>query len=346
MSTTPQADKKAILKKLTQLEPGMMHEFLKDAEDDFEGPGAPSRNASGMPHVPRKNRDLLRTPWTRMAPREKAILDAGWAHIQSVSYRVSTRWLFYRLLQDGFYKDKKDYDNKFTHLFSRARHTNQDDWRPDSLEDEGRDILNYSGGCKDDGEAVEWLRQKIEEAAEVPFDHFYKQENYVELWYEANAMTSQFEHYTDGIDLVPMAGTPSIIYKWKIARRLEDRAERYGLPIKILYFGDCDPAGHGIAKTLEMDVRRWTDTEFDLVWCGLTAAQAKHYRIPESIDKPGAFQWEAASDRAAKEIITKALGKYLDIDVIDEAQEAAEEFKEKSQAKIDQLLKELDEETG
>ena len=34
-------------------------------------------------------------------------------------------------------------------------------------------------------------------------------------------MVAQFQHYTEKIDLVPMAGTASIPFKWKIAKRLE-----------------------------------------------------------------------------------------------------------------------------
>ncbi len=41
------------------------------------------------------------------------ILNAAMAHIQSVPYKVTLRWLFYRLLQEGVYKKKQDYLNSF-----------------------------------------------------------------------------------------------------------------------------------------------------------------------------------------------------------------------------------------
>jgi hypothetical protein len=254
---------------------------------------------------------------------------------------VSLRWLFYRLLQDGFYKEKRDYKNNFTKLFSRARHTNQDGWRPDTLEDEGRAVVVFTGGCRDDQEAFEGMKENVRDAVHVPRDHFFNQENYIELWFEANAMSSQFQHYTRDIDLVPMGGTASIPYKWKIAKRLEAKADRYEKPIAILYFGDEDESGHIIQTTIEKDVRRWTEVDFDLIWCGLTMDQVRRYKIPENFEKPG-YQWEALPDEGASEIITMAVRKYIDPDLIEEADEAAREFAEAWRKRIEKILKETD----
>jgi len=299
--------------------------------------------SSAMPHTTKRRQkyDQQRTPWIRLAPREKEILDAGWAHVQSVPYKVSLRWLFYRLLQDGLYKGKVNYKDNFVKLFARARHTGQGYWRPDTLEDEGRNVVRRSGGCKDAADAVGEMKENIQDAAYVPIDHFYRQENYIELWYEANAMTSQFEHYTRAIDLVPMAGTASIPYKWKIAKRLEAAAVRYGKPIRILYFGDEDEAGHVIKSVIEKDVRRWSSTPFEVDWCGLTVEQAEFYGVPENFEKKG-YQWEALPDDGAREIITAAVERYIDMDLIDEADEDAEEFREKWEGGLNAALNKID----
>ena len=47
------------------------------------------------------------------------ILDQALAHIRSVPYDVSARWLFYRLLQDGLYRVKEDYHGKFLPLTAK-----------------------------------------------------------------------------------------------------------------------------------------------------------------------------------------------------------------------------------
>lgn len=285
----------------------------------------------------RKRSDRERTPWVRLAPKSEQILDRGWTLIQSVPYRVSLRWLFYRLLQEGFYKTKSDYKNTFTKLFGKARYTGFKEWRPDTLVDEGRAIISRAGGCAGKDEAKREMQRNILAAASVPVDHFYRQKNYAELWYEANAMSSRLEYYTRDIDLVPMGGSASIPYKWQIARRLEAAAWRYGKLIKILYFGDEDEAGHKIKETVEKDVRRWCAVDFDIIWCGLTEEQIEQYEVPENFEKHG-YQWEALPDEAAREIITSAVERYIDRYLIEEAESKAKEFEDEWTSKLEAAL--------
>ena len=42
----------------------------------------------------------------------REILAAAWRFVSQVPYKVTTRWLFYQLLQAGFYNSKDDYSNK------------------------------------------------------------------------------------------------------------------------------------------------------------------------------------------------------------------------------------------
>jgi hypothetical protein len=257
---------------------------------------------------------------------------------------VSLRWLFYKLLQEGHYKTKDDYKNKFCWTFSRARHSYHKNWRPDTLTDEGRNVITRVSGYESTAQAGDDLRENILGAANISIDHFYRQENYVELWFEANAMVSQFQYYTKNIDLIPMGGTASIPYKWSIAKRLEDAGRRYGKPIKILYFGDEDYAGHEIQGVIESDVGGWCSEPFEVIWCGLTMEQAEHYGIPENFEKKG-YQWEALPDEGAKEIITSAIERHIDLDLINEAEEDAEAFAENWKTKLESALDGLEDES-
>ena len=72
--------------------------------------------------------------------KSREILARAWEHVQGVEYQVTARWLFYRLLQDGFYSSKADYE-KLLALLSRARHNQWESWRPDSLIDDGREAI-------------------------------------------------------------------------------------------------------------------------------------------------------------------------------------------------------------
>lgn len=255
-------------------------------------------------------------------PNEKsrAILDRAWAHIEHVPYRVSTRWLFYRLLQDGLYRDKQDYSS-FIQLLSRVRHSFYGPWRPDTLVDEGR-------GASIRGEGFEtpedWL-DAVQEGIDCNLSHWYRQPYYVECWFEAAAMHSQFNYYTDGVTLVPFGGAPSLDHKWEIAKRLERAYEKYHLDTKILYFGDADDKGFEIPEVAEADIRTWCSVDFDFERVGLNAGDEIKYSIPENWEKPG-YQWEALDDTTAGELITSAVSRYVDDDMIAEVDEESEAF--------------------
>ena len=247
------------------------------------------------------------------------ILDRAFELVKSVPYAVSARWLFYRLLQEGHYSSKQDYSNKFLKAVSVARHSFYKAWRPDTLADETRESIPGGDGYP----TVEsWIKNEVI-SAKCWLNKWQDQPVYLECWYEARAMSDQFRHYTRHVTLRPMGGQPSIPYKWQAAKELEKAARRYGHPLVVLYFGDLDPAGETISETIQRDVQGWCNTPFEFIRCGITPEQVTKYNIPENIDHPGAYQWEALNDDGASEIITGNLTSFLRHDAFDsiEAQE-------------------------
>ena len=257
--------------------------------------------------------------------RGREILARAWEHVQSVPYRATSRWLFYRVLQDGFYPIKRDGDkaraySAFLGLTSRARHNGWEGWRPNTLADDTRQSIEHKTGYRDTGK---WAGDLVKYAWAPVLDHWYRQETYAEVWYEAVAMSAQFQHYTRGVTLRPFSGMPSIAYKWAIAQQLERHAEKYGLPVTALYFGDFDDAGKMIPETSAADIAAWCDVDFDFVRVGLNEGDGQRLGIPENFDKPGTYQWEALPDDAARDMITSAVGSYMDASVIDVCQSEA-----------------------
>jgi hypothetical protein len=243
-------------------------------------------------------------------PNEKsrAILARGWEHVRSVSYPVSARWLFYRLLQDGIYSKKSDYQ-RFLSLTSRARHNEWEGWRPDTLTDDTRERVVRGGGDRD---SQAWATSVVDYGVECKLDKWYTQDVYLEIWFEANAMASQFRYHTRHTTLVPFGGMPSIPYKYEIARSLRWASRNYGKPIKVLYFGDLDPAGEIIPETSVADIRHWARVEFDFIRAGLNPGDEVRYGIPENPDHPGAYQWEALDAKSAGELIERAVAEWVD----------------------------------
>ena len=234
------------------------------------------------------------------------ILDRAWTLVQSVPYQVSARWLFYRLLQEGYYRKKSDY-SKFLKAISTARKAFYGGWQPDTLADETREAIYRGGGY---GSVNHWLASLPKDYPCV-LDKWQAQPAYVELWFEARAMIDQFRHYTRFITLRPMGGQPSIPFKWESAKHLEQVGAAYDVPITILYFGDLDEAGAHIADVVETDVRQWCEADFEFIHCGLTVEQVRRYDVPENPEKPDEYQWEALPDEAAREIISGYVNRFL-----------------------------------
>ncbi len=239
--------------------------------------------------------------------KSRKILDRGWEHVQSVSYQVSARWLFYRLLQDGFYKAKDDYRNQFIPLFAEARKRYFQEWCPWSLVDESREMVIRARGDRD---ADDWVTSLSKNGLYCSLDFWYSQDVYTLLMYEANAMTAQFQHYTP-CDLVPFGGCPGVYYKYQVAKHIEMASEKYELPVLVLYFGDLDPKGLEIPESALKDIREWCKVDFEFQRVGLNPGQEKKYNIPENPEKPGCYQWEALTDETAGDLITNAIAPYV-----------------------------------
>lgn len=217
------------------------------------------------------------------------------AKIKSVPYKVNSRWGFYRVLQAGYLSSKKDI-KKWDYLSSRARKSFYGEWRPDTLVDS----IRY---CNWRGEIEAFFTFELDTLKTQPFT--------VQCWYEAEAMSEQFRHYTSPyrVSLVPFRGDCTIPIKWEIAKKLEALFAKYQKPIKILYFGDYDKKGFQILTAALKDIQAWCKVHFDVERVGLTLEQAKAFNLPENPDKLG-YQWEALEDAQAKTLILDALNKY------------------------------------
>lgn len=284
---------------------------------------------------PNDLRRIDQAVWTPTA-KSKTILDRAWEYVNSVSYAVSLRWLFYRLLQDGIYHEKSDY-KRLCVLLAKARKEFYGDWHPNTLTVDARTSIERGGG-RDPNFSVEDEITGLAGVLDFEISHFHNQEYYVELWFEAKAMIGQFEHYTREITLRPFGGDPSVSYKWQIAKELEQASETYGKPIVILYFGDLDDKGQQIPKSAEADIRKWSSVEFNFIHCGLHVEQVERLYVPEDPERPGKYQWEALTDEQAREIISAAIGEWIDEDVIDEASALAEELEDKWYPRVREAL--------
>ncbi len=268
-------------------------------------------------------------PYNPSIPVDNILIEAL-NEVRAVPYAVTARWVFYRLLQSGTFNQKGDYKKLLSYL-SRARKEWYGGWTPETLTDDTREAVVRGSGFDSPQEWADAIARQ-----ECNLDRWKTQETYVEVWFEAAAMTAQFEFYVnENIPLLAFHGDISIPAKWDAAVRLVGRWREMRKPIRIMYFGDLDEKGLQIPESAHTDVRQMmvdalypggtlltyaerneeasammADFSFERV--GLTDQQVDDYNVPENPERPGTYQWEGLDDDAAQEMIGLAN------DVVDE----------------------------
>jgi len=237
--------------------------------------------------------------WEPMEKTRK-VLDLSIEIAQGVPYTPTARYVFYRIYQALGLK-KTDYKN-FLKLTSRARKEYYGDWRPDTLADGGRTVLGAFDGYQDLEDWFEWAKSRRPKMAPI------FQDNLVYIGFEADAMKGQFEHYLGvyGMPLLAFRGDPSIPFKWTISQMIKTDLAKYpGKTVYFLYFGDYDPKGLSIPEHAMEDISKWAGVPIKFVRLGLNTEHIEKYDIPDHLEKPGQYQWEAIPDAAAGEIMAQ-----------------------------------------
>ena len=266
------------------------------------------------------------------------LLDWCLGEIDSVPYNVTMRWIFYRAVQ-SMGLTKKDY-SMFKQITGRARKSFYHGWKPNTLTDDTRDI-HYSGGGHSN--PADWIMSLADQ--ECDLEKRSCQSKLVMICFEAMAMVSQFQHYTKGyyVNLIPFKGDASIEYKWRIAKTIENYDSVYGVPIKVLYFGDLDKKGLMIPDSAFKDIRSWCKVPFEFERIGLNEEHVSMYDIPEKIEGEG-YQWEALDDEGAKELITTALDREIDLGAIREVEERERQATERWKKIIEDAVENFNDE--
>jgi hypothetical protein len=246
--------------------------------------------------------------------------------INALPYRPGLRWAFYRSMEK-FQLSKPDW-NPFKDNLARRRKNFADGWAPDTLSDTVRTVSFHGYGPESWDEYKEYL---IQQAPKAGFWRDPELSQYVECWFEAEAMTQQFEHYLGEpyqITLRPFRGDYTLSPKWNVAQDLKAMAG-LGKRIVILYFGDADFKGSQIPFSALRDIEAWSGVKPDFVVGGLTTAQAEHLGLPENFERPGQWQWEAMSDLQARHIVLQTLNENVEITELRAAIEGAEMKRQK-----------------
>lgn len=284
--------------------------------------------------------------WKR-SPHNKisGLLNIAKAKIESVPYKVSLRWLFYALWQEGYLRGygkrskNKDMSPKLAAYksmkgwASKARHSGI--WPLDILADDTRGAIGYFHENED-----KWLEWMI--GQECNIDVWGHMDEYIMLVFEARAMIDQFRYYSKDYDVVlwPCGGDPSIDLKRRLANHIDWAAYTFDVGVTLLYFGDYESGGKGeqIGETTMRHVRKWSKHGFTAYRVGLNPEHLSE--IEDNPEKPGHYQWEALPDVRAAGMITGALDEFVDTSILAEVKAGAEAMTQKVSGALQDLKQE------
>jgi len=192
---------------------------------------------------------------------------------------ITIRQLHYRLVARGMINDIQHYKRVVTAM-TMARWDGVVSMQ--SFIDRERSMY---GETKDDEKDVQSEIDNAKNQIEAWMGSYYlnpwsNQDNYVEVWIEKKALQGVFEApcKENAVGLAPCKGYPSLSFLYEAAYRFQ-QAGKKGMNLVILYFGDFDPSGEDIPRSIESNMAR-LGLNIDVVVIALHPAQIDALHLP------------------------------------------------------------------
>lgn len=271
--------------------------------------------------------------------------------VQSGDFGGTLRSLHYRLVSQGMPNTMRHY-KRLIAAMGHARWEGILDFG--DFDDHEREVL---GETKAEETDVEAAIDEAVSAIETWMDFFSKnrwenQPKYVEVWIEKKALQGVFRDpcRSNRVALCPCKGYPSLTYLAEAVYRFQ-QAEGRGQKVVILYFGDYDPSGEDIPRSIQetlwrmgadVEVKRILLLEDQVVEWGLPPAPTKStdtrsYRWSGL----GQVELDAIQPSKLREICQDAIAAEFDDDLYDELQKQEDEEEERYKDAVFEKVKSM-----
>lgn len=175
------------------------------------------------------------------------------------------------------------------------------------------------------------------------------QDYFVEVWIEKKALQGVFESPCDinDVALSPCKGYPSLTFLHE-ARERFDAAIEDGKEVVILYFGDYDPSGEDIPRSVQDNLERMGCT-VKVDRRALHPAQIKALSLPSVPPKKsdsrtaawngkGVVELDAVEPRLLTKMCTQAIADYFDDDKYEELKVVQADERKRYQAELKEFV--------
>lgn len=209
----------------------------------------------------------------------RAVLDI----INSFKTRLTLRQIFYQLVVRHLIPNTMNQYKRLSRILVDARHSNQIDW--DSMEDRTRTITGGDRGEETPQDCFDSAQYYLENCWQYyKLPRWLNQTNYVEVWFEKQALEGIFDSATSRHDIVQLAckGYSSHDVGYKLQQRINYLTDNR--KAHILYFGDWDPSGLDIYRFIQ-DMAKMFDLTITFERIAITQDQIHQYQIPPMMAK-------------------------------------------------------------
>lgn len=251
------------------------------------------------------------------------LADSIISEYQDQGYVLTLRQLYYQFVaRDVIENSERSYKNLGS-LINKARLAGMISW--EAIEDRNREHNTY-WHQEDELELIDNLYRHIR------FDRWERQDYYVEVWVEKEALGNVISRACDPM-LVPhmsCKGYLSSSEAWRAGQRFEEKIKQ-GKECVLIHLGDHDPSGVDMTRDNRdrLDLFTRLSGGVEVVRLALNMEQVDEYSPPpnptkitdsrakEYIKKYGRTSWEldALEPQVMADMITEEVEKYIDWEV-------------------------------
>lgn len=207
----------------------------------------------------------------RTREESSALLDAAY-QVLSEGHPMTVRQVYYQLVAQQLIDNNRSQYQAVSTLLVNARQSGAVPW--EWIEDRNRRprAVNMWG---DLGDFITTVRNAYRR------DVWQDQPSYLEVWLEKDALSGIFEDA-----LRPYGVTLNVGRGYDGWDSIHNAAERFGDGdgMTILYFGDFDPSGEDMVRSL-VERLAFFDCKPEVIKCALTLADVRQYNLPPDFTK-------------------------------------------------------------